>query len=597
MMYLFIGKGCGRMTPVKSSISLQMVLDAVYNGIVACDTEGHIILVNESASRVAGQSKEELLGQRVDRIFPNTGLLEIIRTGVCKAHQKLKYGERTLLSNRSPIFDTDGKLVGAIGVFQDNSELEKVSLELMEEKKLAEELQEIIESSYDGMWITDGQGNSLHINSAYERISGIKREELLGRNMRELVDKGYFSDSVTLHVLEKKERVTMMHEIRNTGKRVLITGNPIFNEAGDIERVVTNVRDITELIKLKRDLEDKEKQAARYQNELAQLRSLRGDDDIVVESAQMRHIFDLATWVGQVDSTVLVLGESGVGKEVVAQTIVRSSERRDEAFIKVNCGAIPESLLESELFGYEKGSFTGADKKGKPGMFELAHKGTILLDEVSEIPLNLQVKLLRVIQEQEFMRVGGTKPILLDVRIIAASNKNLEELVHRGGFREDLYYRLNVIPITVPPLRDRRDDVPPLIDHFLRKFNEKYHLSKSFRYEVVERLLEYSWPGNVRELQNIVERMVVLSRDEEIGVDSVPMQIKPLLETERHFYVDVPDVIPLKEALFQVEKKLIIKALQKYGTTRRAADALGVDQSTVVRKYQRIRESGDAIIE
>jgi PAS domain S-box-containing protein len=577
------------MTP-KNSIGLQTVLDAVYNGIVACDTEGKIIFINESASRVAGRQKEELLGERVDLVFPNTGLLEIIRTGVGKAHQKLKFGERTLLSNRSPIFDQDGKLVGAIGVFQDNSELEKVKLEVMEEKKLAAELEQIIESSYDGMWITDGEGVSLHINSAYERISGIKKEELLGRNMRELVDKGYFSDSVTLHVLEKKERVTMMHEIRNTGKRVLITGNPIFNEVGEIERVVTNIRDITELIKLKRDLEDKEKQAARYQNELAQLRSLRGDDDFVVESAQMRYIFDLATWVGQVDSTVLVLGESGVGKEVVAQTIVRSSERRDEAFIKVNCGAIPESLLESELFGYEKGSFTGADKKGKPGMFELAHKGTILLDEVSEIPLNLQVKLLRVIQEQEIMRVGGTKPIRLDVRIIAASNKNLEELVQRGGFREDLYYRLNVIPITVPPLRDRRDDIPPLIDHFLRKFNDKYLLSKSFRYEVVELLLGYNWPGNVRELQNIVERMVVLSRDEEIGVDSVPMQVKPLLETERHFYVDVPDVIPLKEALFQVEKKLIIKALQKFGTTRRAADALGVDQSTVVRKYQRIRE-------
>lgn len=243
----------------KSSIGLQTVLDAVYNGIVACDTDGKIILINESAARVAGRPKDELLGERVNHVFPNTGLLEIIRTGEGKAHQKLSYGERTLLSNRSPIFNQDGKLVGAIGVFQDNSDLEKVSQELVEEKKLAEELQEIIESSYDGMWITDGEGVSLHINSAYERISGIKREELLGRNMRELVDKGYFSDSVTLHVLEKKERVTMMHEIRKTGKRVLITGNPIFNEAGDIERVVTNVRDITELIKLKHDLEDKEK--------------------------------------------------------------------------------------------------------------------------------------------------------------------------------------------------------------------------------------------------------------------------------------------------------------------------------------------------
>jgi transcriptional regulator with PAS, ATPase and Fis domain len=306
----------------------------------------------------------------------------------------------------------------------------------------------------------------------------------------------------------------------------------------------------------------------------------------------MRHIYDLATWVGQVDSTVLILGESGVGKEVIAHTIVRSSDRRDEPFIKVNCGAIPENLLESELFGYEKGSFTGADRKGKPGMFELAHKGTLLLDEVAEIPLNLQVKLLRAIQEQEIMRVGGTKPIKLEVRIIAATNKNLDERVKNGEFREDLFYRLNVIPITVPPLRDRKEDIPPLIEHFLRRYNDKYKLSKTISPQVIERLVNYDWPGNVRELQNIVERMVVLTREDGISLINIPPQIKPLVEKERYFHVDVADVIPLKDALFQVEKKLIIKALQKYGTTRRAAEALGVDQSTVVRKYQRIRDVG-----
>ncbi len=580
------------MAVVKSGLDVQEVLDAVYNGIVAIDIQGRIILINKSAARVAGEQEEKLLGERIENVFPETGLLEILKTGQNQPHQKLKFRGRTLLSNRSPIYDRSGRLVGAIGVFQDISELEKVSQELREEKIFARELEEIIESSYDGIWITDGQGKTLHVNSAYERISGIRAEEVIGRHMQELVDQGYFSDSVTLHVLRKKERVTIMHDIIKTGKRVLITGNPIFNEKGEIERVVTNVRDITELNRLKQELEDKQRQAARYQNELAQLRSQRTDEDLVVESPQMRHIYDLATWVGQVDSTVLILGESGVGKEVIAQAIVRSSDRRDEPFIKVNCGAIPENLLESELFGYEKGSFTGADRKGKPGMFELANKGTLLLDEVAEIPSNLQVKLLRAIQEQEIMRVGGTRPIKLDVRIIAATNKDLEELVRRGEFREDLFYRLNVIPITVPPLRQRREDIPHLIDHFLRKYNEKYKQKKYISAPVVKRLAEYDWPGNVRELQNIVERMVVLTREEEIRLENIPPQIKTLVEKERQFHVDVSDVIPLKEALFQVEKKLIIKALQKYGTTRRAAEALGVDQSTVVRKFQRIRESG-----
>ncbi|MCL4462321.1 MAG: sigma 54-interacting transcriptional regulator [Firmicutes bacterium] len=574
----------------RTNIDLQTVLDAVYNGIVACDTEGSIILINKSAARVAGRQKDELIGERIERVFPDTGLPEVIRTGQSALHRKLNFRERVLLTNRSPIFNHEGLLVGAIGVFQDISELEKVAQALKEEKILAQELQDIIESSYDGIWITDGEGFTLHVNSAYERISGLKKEELLGRHMQELVDKGYFSDSVTLHVLKNKERATIIHEIRKTGKRALITGNPIFNEAGKIVRVVTNVRDITELIQLKQALEDKEKLAARYQNELLQLRSQRVQEEYVVESQQMRHIYDLATWVSQVDSTVLILGESGVGKEVVAQLIVRSSDRRDEPYIKVNCGAIPDNLLESELFGYEKGSFTGADKKGKPGMFELAHKGTILLDEVSEIPLNLQVKLLRVIQEQEVMRVGSTKPMKLDVRIIAATNRDLEERVRLGEFREDLFYRLNVIPIIVPPLRERKEDIPPLIEHFLRKFNAKYRLNKEIPHAVIDRLVTYHWPGNVRELQNIVERVVVLSREDEVGLEALPLQLNAACEEVRQLHADVSEEMPLKEALFELEKKLVLRALQKYGTTRKAADALGVDQSTVVRKVQRIRE-------
>lgn len=578
---------------LEHSFDLNVILDAVYNGIVAVNREGKIVIFNKAASRLTGVTVEEAVGKRVDYIIPDTGLLEILNSGESKTTQKMQIKEKTVLSNRTPIYNQEGELVGAIGVFQDISELERATRELMVERKLKKELDEIIESSYDGIWITDGQGYTLHLNSSYERISGIKKEEVVGRHMQELVDKGYFSESVTLKVLEKKERVTIMHDILKTGKRVLITGNPIFNENGEIVRVVTNVRDITELIKLKEELEAKEKLAAQYKEELDRLRSTQFKaDDFVFQSSQMQHIFDLAVRVGQVDSTVLILGESGVGKEVIAQIIVRSSERRNGPFIKVNCGAIPENLLESELFGYEKGAFTGADRKGKMGMFELANKGTIFLDEVAEIPFNLQVKLLRVFQDQEIMRIGGVKPIKLDVRVIAATNKNLDSLVKRGEFREDLYYRLNVVPITVPPLRERKEDIPALLNHFLKLFNEKYKLNRRLALDVIDCLMEYPWPGNVRELQNLVERLVVLSREPLITLDQVPQQYKTDYQQPQQLKLQVSGVVPLKEAVQELESKLIQRALRKYKTTRKAAEALGVDQSTVVRKLKKLKKIG-----
>ncbi len=572
---------------------LDHLLNAIYNGILAINTRGEVILVNKSAARFIGVSMEEALGQKVDKLVPNTGLLEILQTEESKPTQKVRIDYRTVISNRTPIYDQDGVLIGAIGVFQDISDLEKITEELKEERKIKEELDAIIESSYDGMWITDGQGYTLHLNSAYEKLSGIKKEDVVGRHMQELVDEGYFSDSVTLRVLEKKEPVTIMHNIfNNKEKSVLITGNPIFDENKEIVRVVTNVRDLTELMALKEESELKDKLAAQYKEELDRLRSGQLKlENFVVHSSQMQHIFDLAVRVGQVNTTVLITGESGVGKEGIANAIVQASERENDPFIKVNCGAIPENLLESELFGYERGAFTGADRRGKLGMFELANKGTIFLDEIAEMPTNLQVKLLRVLQDGQIMRIGGVSPISLDVRLLTATNRDLETLVREGSFREDLYYRLNVVPIHVPPLRERKEDIPALINFFMSRFNREHNLYKRISTEAIDCLVDYQWPGNVRELQNLVERLVVLTREAVINLEHIPQHFKSRQGEVEDNKMKIDGDCTLKEAVSKLEEEMILAAMEKHGTTRKAAQALGIDQSTVVRKLQKIKAS------
>lgn len=284
--------------------------------------------------------------------------------------------------------------------------------------------------------------------------------------------------------------------------------------------------------------------------------------------------------VSETDVAVLITGESGVGKEVLANLIATKSARADKPYIKINCSAIPPTLFESELFGYERGAFTGAERSGKPGLFELANHGTLFLDEISEIPVNMQAKFLRVLQENEFMRVGGTKLRPLDVRIIAATNKNLLTEMERGHFRKDLYYRLNVVQICIPPLRERRDDILPLSLAFLEKYNRKYNLDCKFSPEVMDAFFRYSWDGNVRELQHAVERMVVLSPQSLIGVESLPEAIS----SEQGEIVHISEIIPLREAQKLLEEKLLAMARKKYRTTTAMAEVLGVNQSTISRK-------------
>lgn len=451
---------------------------------------------------------------------------------------------------------------------------------------VAREMRAVIDSSFDGIFITDGEGVTLLVNRAYERITGIRASEVLGRNMRELVHEGFYNESVTLRVLKSRTSETIIQKVK-TGKTIVVTGNPIDDENGALWRVVTNVRDVTELQRLQEELEKLSALRDRYRLELASLRGTADDKGrIVVRSKRMREVHEQALRLALVDSTVLLLGESGVGKEVVAGIIHDHSQRREGPFVKVSCAAIPEQLLESELFGYVQGAFTGASRSGKPGLFELAHQGSLFLDEIGELPLGLQAKLLRVLQERRVTRLGDVRCVGVDVRIMAATNRDLETMMRQGAFRSDLYYRLSVVPIVVPPLRERREAVFDFIHRFLERFNRKYGLSRQIDPDACDALAAWDWPGNVRQLENTMERLVVLSPGDIIGREAVQRALSGNGGGTGTVAVPRPDC-SLREIVDRAECEALRQALAVHGSTRAAARALGVDQSTVVRKARR----------
>ncbi|GAA0777895.1 hypothetical protein GCM10008908_33850 [Clostridium subterminale] len=313
-----------------------------------------------------------------------------------------------------------------------------------------------------------------------------------------------------------------------------------------------------------------------------------------VEAPPMLEVMKSATKILNVDTTALILGETGVGKEGIAKYIHFNSSRRNKAFITINCGAIPENLIESELFGYEAGAFTGASKGGKIGLFQLADGGTIFLDEVGELPLLTQVKLLRVIQEKKFEKVGGTNSISVDIRIIAATNKDLKQLIKAKEFRSDLYYRLSVFPIKIPPLRERKEDVPLLIQYFMDSLNKKYNLQCYLSEEAMEYLYNYEWPGNVRELKNVIERQIIMAEDNEIKKNSLPEEIIKAKQ-EQEYMISINNYsikgYSLKEIIEEIELEIINDAINRHGNIKNASKALGIDASTIVRKRQRIMAS------
>jgi len=474
----------------------------------------------------------------------------------------------------------------------EDKKYDKLLKELNYYKQTYEELELIMDATFDQITITDGKGVLLKVSNNCKEIFGVSENEMLGKTVYSLSKKGVFSPSITAEVLKRKDKTTIIQETAS-GKRLLVTGAPVLNDQGEITKVVNISKDITEFERVKKQLEETEYLLEWYRDEIK--RNEVKDKDIVVGNSNiMKSILELIDHICNMDTTVILLGETGVGKSFIAKTIHKMGKMRTQPFVQINCGAIPENLIESELFGYVEGAFTGAVKKGKKGLLEAAGKGTIFLDEIGELPVQMQVKLLHVLQERQAYRIGGTEPFDIKARIISATNKDLKELIKEGKFREDLYYRLNIVPIYIPALRERREDIPIFLNYFLAKFNQKYNLSKQISLNAYKTLSAYNWPGNIRELENTVERLVVTSNKGVIEESHISETIANLPK----FVYDIDESMSLKMATEEFEKQILLKSMEKYKTTRKVAEVLKIDQSTVVKKMKKLRleDSNDDVL-
>lgn len=546
--------------------------------LLALDSQQRLRSVNSVAANLLDIDPRDCLGRSISQTTIDRNLLKFIN------------------SDGSPteIINVNGQECWASLAWMDGEERTQVlalnpvmaQAPQGEDESLKKELASLLDNSYDGIIVANDE-QVLKVNASFGRITGVAPSLLISKKINDLDATKHVCLAALREVIRltchHKKTITLQRKL-NSGNEIFVTCNPVLDRHRQVDRVVINVRDITELKKL----EDQIKKLAGLRRESdgkpPRHEALR---DIVAESPSMERMLELVMRVSQVNSTVLLSGESGVGKDVVARLVHRLSPRNNEAFVSVNCGAVPENLLESEFFGYDKGAFTSASRNGKPGLFEQANGGTFFLDEVGELPLNLQVKLLKVIQDQSCRRLGAIRNVSLDIRFIAASNRDLRKMVAEGKFREDLFYRLYVVPITIDPLRERREDILPLAVMFLKEFNDKYGTARTLGHELMSILEAYSWPGNVRELQNVIERLVVTADSEILAARHLPNSIYQEA-VEEGVYWWVGENLNLRQARDSLERQMIQKALAKTGNTRNASILLGVDHSTVVRKAQRL---------
>ncbi len=567
----------------------QTFLDFIRDAIVVVNHSGTVLFSNQTAQSNLRFHTGSQLENVLPEFWPNVD--HTLKDAVSRTNIKVKAGEFIFRTKIIP-FPSNAQPCGVVCVFENSTEFESITHQLLSSQELSKEFDAIFNSCSDGLWICDGDANVIRINESSEKINNIRAEDVVGRNMRDLLEEGFIDRSGTMEVLNSKSTANLIQYTRD-GMKLIITAIPVYDERGRLFRVVVNEKDITEIEALHLELKKQTAIRDQFRNQMLEMQLAELEStQIIARSPCFENVLQQAIKVSTVDSSVLILGESGSGKGLLADMIHKYSRRARQPMIKINCGAIPESLVESELFGYEKGAFTGAHKDGKPGYFEMADRGILFLDEIVELPMSSQVKLLRFLEDGHMNRIGGTASRKIDVRIIAATNRDIETAVTQGEFRLDLYYRLNVIPISIPPLRERKDCILPLFQHYTDYFGSKLGFKKKIRFtrRATDALLAYPYPGNVRELMNLCERLVVMSERNKIDVEDLPSAFHlpnrfPSLGADIHPPDDAE--LTLREILEKTEREVLAHAVERHGTQTKVSLALGVNQSTIARKFKK----------
>ncbi len=574
--------------PPSSLAPMQALADATARILLVVDAQGTLILLSERAS---DQLSLEL-GRSLDVQLP--GFSQQVRTVLSGRSRRcevpVQVNGREYLAGVNPLYEQN-EIRGAVCVLVDGSQLDTMTRQLPSVQALSRELDTIIDSSSDGLFVCDAQANVIRMNPASEAIHHVVAADIIGRNMRELVEEGFIDRSAALEASQTLQTVSLLQDKR--GQKLISIATPVFDDQGALIRVVVSERDIAAIDRLQRELEEQQAIGDHLRDQMLAMQQVQLDrHQIVARSPSMIRIFEQAVKVARAESSVLILGESGVGKGLVVDWIHQNSRRSAHPLIKINCGAIPESLIEAELFGYVKGAFTGAQSGGKPGHLEMADGGTLFLDEVAELPLASQVKLLRFLEDGNLTRLGETRSRALSVRILAATHQDMEQMVAEGRFRLDLYYRLNVIPLHVPALRERPDCIVPLIQHYMEQFGAKAGTARRLTRKALEALTAYPYPGNVRELMNICERLVVMADTEVIDVPDLPPAVRAGGARQGLDLHDLPPDLPLQEVLNHVERALLLQAQTRCANQVEMARLLGINQSTVARKLRKHGLSG-----
>lgn len=559
----------------------ELIFNSTNDGMIVINNDEKIILYNKSAEKIIGEIDSDVIGKHIHEVIPLSGLPRVLRTRRIETNQEIRLNNgRKIISTRLPIIDENGRLNGALSVFKDITEAVRLAEEITNLKEVETKLQAIFNSSDEAISVVDENGRGMMINPAYTRITGLTESQIIGKPATTDIAEG---ESVHMKVLKTRRAVRgVSMKVGPNRKEVIVNGAPVIVD-GKLKGSIGVIRDVSEIQALSRELH-KARQIIRT------LEAKYTFEDIIGTAAEMKTAIEQAKLAAKTPATILLRGESGTGKEMFAHAIHDESERKYNKFIRVNCAALSESLLESELFGYEEGAFSGARRGGKKGLFEEAQNGSIFLDEIGDLPLNTQVKLLRVLQENEIMRVGGTKSIPLNVRVIAATNVNLEKGMLNGSFREDLYYRLSRMPIYIPPLRERKDDIKPLAMRLIEKMNQEYGRNvEGLTNAAHTRLLEYHWPGNVRELENILGRAMIFMNKSEMLIDENHLHnMTNGLSSVKKKQENVDANRTLSERMDEFEKKIIIEALKQHnGNKTLTAKSLGLSVRNLYYKLEK----------